>query len=135
MVYNADVSIEETVSTKVVDRTVYIPKSRPIVSVTSVVLDGTTLTDGTDYNVDGNIIRFEYKLYKDWENLVVTYKAGYETIPKWLTLWCTCYAAILILAKMRYGGSENNYWSERKQYEDIMKSIEKAHKRVNIGVY
>lgn len=70
---------------------------RPVVSVASVVEDGTTL-DAEDYELDGGrLLRLESDVERDWPaaKIVVTYTAGWATVPSDLKLAASKMAALV----------------------------------------
>ena len=70
----------------------YVP-DKPLISVTSIISDGDTLVEDTDFWVypDKGYIRFVKGILNDADprNVVITYKWGYSTIPKGIIHICT----------------------------------------------
>lgn len=56
----------------------------PVLTVTSVTVDGDPLTAGTDYKVrrDAGVLRRMGSAWPDWAEVTVTYDHGYDPIPE-----------------------------------------------------
>lgn len=64
----------------------------PVISITSVAVDGVVLADGVDYKANrkkGIIYRLQGQLWPDGvENIEVTYTHGYESVPDVVRVVC-----------------------------------------------
>lgn len=116
----------------------------PVISVSSIVVDDTTVYDGSSqdgndyyiYNDSGLIIR-DIAWEEDYQNIVVTYDAGYATIPGDLEQACIELVAFKYHNKDYIGLKSHNLGGESVTFD--MKNIPSeiadtiySYKKVNI---
>jgi len=85
----------------------------PVISITSVVEDGDTLTEGEDedyiyYDEDGCFLRNDVYWTSGYKKVVITYQGGYATVPEDLKQWCIDVAGFMYEAR-----TDGNVASER----------------------
>ncbi|MEY2668861.1 MAG: hypothetical protein RJA59_1499 [Pseudomonadota bacterium] len=101
---------------------VIIPTYSPLVSVTSVTMNGEAATLSTGYGVTGyyqagNVIRFRSQTVPSGEgNISVVYRAGYETIPDDVRAAVTEVAAVMYRERDRVGQQSKVFGGESVTY-------------------
>lgn len=103
-------------------------RNSPLVSVSSLIINGRTIPQSTAFNADGWVVaspwglslRGQYRFEFGVQNVVITYSAGYPSIPDDLSQACAAMVSLLYKERDRLGLTSKSVGGESISYTTDM---------------